>query len=222
MGWEIFSEKYEFSVDQILPLEHLFPMLEQPSPNLCADRIDYNIQGAYFRGFITYDEAMKIAADLRFMDGNWVSADSELMTKLARFSLFMTQDCWGSATNYLSSCWLAKAILRGIDLSLISYEDIHFGIDETIWSLLNSSQDPIIQEQMQMLLFADSYYCLIVPNQADNADMIIKSKFRGIDPRIIFEGKVTPLTLFDPVFGQEYQAVKEKMAAGWHIKLLLK
>lgn len=212
--------KYDISVDQIQPLEHLFPMLEQKSPNLCADRIDYNIQGAYFRGFITYKEAMKILSDLQFIDGNWISTNPALMAKLARFPLFMTQDCWGSPTNYLSSCCLANAILRGIDLKLISYEDIHFGVDEAIWNLLNSCNDSIICEQMQILSLVESYYCLIPPSDDAIADLIIKSKFRGIDPLIMSNGKVVRLTILDPIFGKEYLDVKEKMAKGYHIKFL--
>ncbi len=212
--------KYNISIEQILPLESLFPMLEQRGPNLCADRIDYNIQGAYLRGFITYDEAMRIAEDLRYMNGDWVSTEPVLMAKVARFSLFMTQYCWGSATNYLTSSWLAKAILRAIDLGFISYDDIHFGVDETVWKLLISCEDPMIREQMQKVISAKYYYCLIAPSESNPADLTIKSKFRGIDPWIISEGKVIRLTHYDPLFGEEYQRVKEKMVEGWHVKLL--
>lgn len=212
--------KYDVSIDEILPLEQLFPMLEQRGPNLCADRIDYNIQGAYLRGFITYDEAMKIVADLRFCNGNWVSTNPVLMAKMARFSLFMTQNCWGSPVNYLSSYWLAEAILEAIDLGYISYEDIHFGVDDTIWDILISRENPIIRELMNMVVSTDSYYSLITAAEADNAAIIVKSKFRGIDPWIIVEGKETRLSFYDPIFCEEYQRVQEKMAEGWHIKLL--
>ena len=71
-------EKYHFTIDQVLPGEN-FPALEQKLPNLCADRIDYNIQGAYHQGFITYEEAQKIFEDLQFAAGNWISTEPELM-----------------------------------------------------------------------------------------------------------------------------------------------
>ena len=62
-----------------------------------------NIQVAYYQGFITYEEAVAIFKDLRFIKNLWVSTNPELMKKLTRFSLIMTQDCWGSPTNYMIS-----------------------------------------------------------------------------------------------------------------------
>jgi len=215
-GLSAILEKYHFSVDQILPLEDLFPMLEKKGPALCADRIEYNIQGAYHQGIITHDEAMQIIADLQFIDGDWVSTNVGLMTKLSHFSLFMTQNCWGSAANYLTSHWLAQAILRGVDLGFITYDDIHFGIDETVWNILINCQDSIIQKLMKMVLFADSYYSFV---DASEADMIIKSKFRGIDPLIILDGKKTLLSLIDSAFCEEYNKTKEKMERGWAIRI---
>ncbi len=46
-------KRHHFSIEQMLPKEELYPALENNLPNLCADRIDYNIQGAYYQGFIT-------------------------------------------------------------------------------------------------------------------------------------------------------------------------
>lgn len=120
-------KKYNFTIEQILPKEELFPSLENPLPNLCADRIDYNIQGAYYQGFITYEEALLIFKNLRFINNRWVSNNPELMKKITRFSFFMTKNCWGSPTNYITSKWLADAILRAIDLGCISHKDFHYG-----------------------------------------------------------------------------------------------
>lgn len=213
--------KYGISVDEVLPLEHLFPMLEQPGPNMCADRIEYNIQGAYLRGFITYEEAMAMAAGLTFLDGRWVSDNPLLMAKLGRYSLYMTQVCWGSATNHMSSTWLARAILKAVELGLISHEDIHFGVDDEIWEILATSTDPIIREQMEKIASATSYYCLVDPADPETADIVVKSKFRGIDPWILSDGEIRRLTAVDPLYNEEYLQVKEKMAQGWHIKYLL-
>jgi uncharacterized protein len=215
-GLEKILNKYDYTIDQILPTKESFPALEQNIPNLCADRIDYNIQGAYHRGFITYDEAMEIFEDVQFVDGMWISSDMESLKKIVRFSLFMTQDCWGSPRNHLTSRWLADAILRGIDLGCITFETIHFGTDEEIWNYLQACEDPFIQKKMHMVKHARDYFSLAGP---DDADLIIKTRFRGIDPWILKEGQMLRLTSIDPQLFEEYQSVKEKIETGWLIKL---
>ncbi len=118
------------------------------------------------------------------------------------------------------SQWLAEAILRGVDLQLISYEEIHYGIDEIIWNRLNASTDSFIKERMQKLFAPNDYYFLLDSSERDSADMVIKSKFRGIDPWILSRGKLNRLTLCDPLFGEEYERIRELMNEGWKVKLL--
>lgn len=198
--------KYNYTIDQILPKEELFPALENSLPNLCADRIDYNIQGAFYQEFITYDEVKAIFKDLRFINNRWVSTDPVLMKKLSRFSLFMTQYCWGSPANYVTSRWLADAILRGIDLGCISNDELHFGTDQVIWNKLVLQKDLIIQEKMKMIMNHQSHFCII--DNVDEADFIVKSKFRGINPWIASESNYYRLTEIDDELAEEYEKVK--------------
>lgn len=217
-GLEDVLKKHGFTAEQILPTEELFPMLEQKAPDLCADRIDYNIQGAYYQEFITYEEALQIFHDLQFIDGKWVSTRPELIAKLVRFSLFMLEDCWGSAKNYLSSRCLADAILRGVSIGLISYKDIHFSIDSIIWDRLINSEDPVIREKMCILTRAEAYFQLVDPSEAD---FIIKSKFRGINPLILIDGDIKRIISIDPLLSEEYQSMKETISRGWAVKWLI-
>lgn len=209
---------YQITIDQILPKGELFPALENSLPNLCADRIDYNIQGAYYQGFITYDEAISIFKDLRFINNQWISTQPELMKKLTRFTIFMTEDCWGSAANYMSSRWFADAILRGIGLGCISYAEFHYGTDQVIWDKLILHKDPIIQKKMKMAMNAQSYFTLV--NTIDEANLIVKSKFRGINPWVMFESKCLRITEIDEALAKEYEQAKQRICKGWLIKIL--
>src|SRR5579872_3610389 len=139
-GIETILHQYGYTVEQVSPKRKEFAMLEQPLPNLCADRIDYNIQGAYYQKFITLDEAQRLFLDVTFENGKWVLTDKDLAVKLASFTLFMTENCWGSAANFLTSRWLADAIFHGINIGAITWHDFHFGIDQIIWDRLSTSQ----------------------------------------------------------------------------------
>lgn len=216
-GLEEILNKYHFTLDQILPEENLFPALENKLPNLCADRIDYNIQGAYYQGFITYEEALSIFKDLKFINHCWVSTQPKLMKKLTRFSLFMTKDCWGSPINYVTSRWLADAILRAIDLGSISYKELHFKTDQFIWDKLMVQDDEVIKKNMTMVMDAESYFSSTANSQ--DADYTVKSKFRGIDPWIVSGSKYLRLTEIDAELKEEYEREKELIKNGWFIKI---
>lgn len=209
--------KYHYNPDDILPNEEFFPALENRLPNLCADRIDYNIQGAFYQGFITHEEALLIFKDLRFVNKKWISTRPDLMKKLTYFSLFMTQDCWGSPTNYVASRWLADAIIRGIEMGIISKEEFHFGTDHEIWDKLMREKDPIIAKKMKMVMNANSYFAIV--NATAQYDFIVKSKFRGINPWILTNPDCVRLTNMDAKLADDFEAVRKQLCEGWPIKI---
>lgn len=209
--------KYGYTADQVQPKQERFPALEQPLPTLCADRIDYNLQGAFYQGYITHEEAIRMFHEIQFIDGDWISKDHALLKKLVRYSIFMSQDCWSSGTNYVLSMWLAEAILRGVNLRVFSMDDIRFGIDQEIWDRLMTADDPLIKKNMHMILHFSDYHCYVDPSEAD---LLVISKFRGINPWVIVDGKRVRLNTTDPLLAEEFQMAKDRMAKGWSIKLL--
>jgi len=208
--------KYGYTIEEILPKQEYFPALEQPLPTLCADRIDYNLQGAFYQGVITREDAVHMFHEIQFIDGEWISNDHELLKKLVRFSIFMSQDCWGSGTGYVLSMWLAEAILRGLDIRAISMEDIRFGIDQEIWNRLLVLDDPLIQKNMHMILHPSDYHSSV---SKEEANLFIIRKFRGINPLVVVDGKRVRLTTTDPILAEEFQTAKDRMDHGWAIKI---
>jgi len=206
-----------YTVNAVQPKSPEFIMLEQPLPDLCADRIDYNIQGAYYRGFITKDEALELYSDFRFENGKWISSRADLLSKLVYFSIFMSQDCWGSATNYACSRWLADAILRGIDIGLVSWSDIHFGVDDDVWQKLAGSNDPHITRWMQMLANPGPFHRLVSPYEAT---LMVKFRYRGIDPLVLYDNAPVRLSSIDSEVAHAFTTVKEKAAIGWPLQFV--
>lgn len=208
--------KYGYTIDEILPEEALFPMLEKPGTELCADRIDYNIQGAFYRGFITYEEAQTSLKSLEYVSDKWVSNEPSLMKKLARFSFYMSEFAWGSPENHMLSLWLSSALLRALDIELLSFDDLHFGTDDLIWDRLKNSEDSYIKAQFEKLASAKEYYQLV--EIGEDADLIIKTKFRGIDPWVISPLGPQRLTTLHHEIYEEFHATKERFHRGWKIK----
>ncbi len=208
---------YSISPEDIMPLEELFPALEQPKPNLCADRIDYNIQGAYYRGFITREEGRKILEDLDFVEGIWVSRSVTPLDKIASFALFMTLDCWSSPTNHFASRILADAMFRAIEIYLISWDDVHFGTDDDVWDRLLTSPDSDLKKLMSDVFMASTCFELVDPSYAER---VLYGKFSGIDPWVLVKGEKIRLSQTNPSFAQEYERVYTTIKQGWGVRLL--
>ncbi|HEX2579338.1 MAG TPA: HD domain-containing protein [Rhabdochlamydiaceae bacterium] len=216
LGIEKILNRHGYQIEQISPKKEVFVMLEQPLPNLCADRIDYNIQGAYFQKFITKEEAYELLADLSFEEGKWLLTNQDLAVKLSNFSLFMTEDCWGSAENFMTSKWLATAIMQGIEAGLFSWDDFQYGIDQTIWDRLTTSQEVSIKKQMEMVRSPSQYFSLVDPTAAET---FIKFRCRGIDPWIKESGHITRLSSLNPAFKEAFQRIKQRSIEGWPVRL---
>ncbi len=216
-GLEDILIKHGYTIEKIYPKNKEFIRLEQGLPNLCADRIDYNLQGAYHQGYLTKEEVIDLYNDLRFVDNRWVGTRADLLKKLARFSIFMTQDCWGAAANYAMSRWLADAMLKALATGLLSWREIHFGLDQNVWNKLAHTQDPFIQKRMDMVTHSTNYFKWVDPSEAD---VLIKFRCRGIDPWVLNNDQIVRLTLVDNELAHELELVKKRAADGWPIKFI--
>jgi HD superfamily phosphohydrolase len=214
-GIEEILNRHGFTIEQVLPKRAEFKMLEQSLPNLSADRIDYNIQGAYFQGFLTLEEAKELFQDLVYENEKWTLSNQELAKKLTLFSFFMTEDCWGSAQNHMNSLWLADAILQGLSTGLITWKEFHFGVDDEVWNKLKNANDPLIQNRMQRLFHSNKHFECVEPEKATK---VIKFRCRGIDPLIRREGTAAFLTSMDAEIANKFQKLKEQASRGWSIR----
>lgn len=208
--------KHGYEIENILPKQELFPALEQPLPTLCADRLDYNLQGAFYQGHLTHEEAVQLFNNIQFIDGSWISNEHDLLKILVRFSISMSQDCWGSGTDSMLSTWLADAMLRGVEIEIITMEDIRFGIDRDVWDILMHCNDPVIQNKMNKILNPHQFHSYVSEEEADT--LIIK-KFRGINPWIVIDGNKMLLLSIDPLLAEEFQNAKNRIEKGWSIKV---
>lgn len=215
-GLEEILKKHGISIKEILPKNPQFTALEQELPNLCADRIDYNLQGAFHRGTLTKKEIMEIIEDLQFKENKWVGTKPHLMKKVVQFSVCMSRDCWGSAENYLQSKLLAEAISKSLHLGHLCMEDIHFGRDDVVWKKLNESPDPMIQNKLLQIKNVKSHFSLV---DEETKDLHVCMKFRGVDPWMEVNGKRERITEIDKELACEYESVKTLMKKGWNIKL---
>ena len=208
-------KEHGINPEEVLPTQKNAPALEQPRPNPSADRIDYSLQGAYYQNFLTKNEVLELFNDFHYLDDRWLTSKVDLTTKMIEFTLFMTEDSFGSPRNYYASRWLADAIIKALELGLITLDEFHLGTDKLVWDKLLSSNDPVILSRMDQVFHADNFFKLVAPNEGD---VCLHTKFWGFDPWIIKDNKIVRLTSINDILSSEYQSVKDRISRGFSIK----
>lgn len=215
-GIDAILSEYGLDVETVDHKRDDFRALDRPLPHLCADRIEYNLQGGLLRGVLSKDEFERITAELTFENGVWTLKTIESALLLGKCSLLMTKTLWGAAWEALSYRFAAEALRRSFDIQLITFEEFHFSTDDVVWDKLKSSIDPIISPLIQKICNIHQEFSL---TEHGNEDLLLKLKFRGLDPLIKTEHGLAHLTSIHPSYLEEFNKTKACMNSGWAISL---
>lgn len=210
-------KKHGFTVSEILHKNKEFTLAEQDLPDVCADRLEYNLKGGLLEGLLTNNDVTTILQNVTIQNGKWVFTNCESAKKFARISLFQTQYVWSSPESHMVSQWAANILLQAVKINLLTFDDIHFSTDDVVWEKLLKSDDPIIQEHFKKGFHYKDYMVCVETN---DYDVISPVKFRGINPLVKTDQGITRLTEADQEFAQEFKTVHERVKGGWKIKFL--
>ncbi len=218
MGVDKILEKHGITLHDVLHKSGAHAMLECDLPDLCADRFEYNMQGGLLINTLTVAEVQAIAGNAHYADGRWYFTDQYLARKLADASLYNTEYMWGSPDwSYIVYTWAVDALKRALELKLITSDDIHFSTDDKVWDLLGKSDDEVIKNCMHKILHYQDY---VTVGADDDYNLVLKTKFRGIDPWIKTSEGFKRLTQLDPFYKKSYDSVKKRLTQGQRIKII--
>ncbi len=209
-------ERHGYTISDVIPKHAAFKRLEQELPNLCADRIDYNIRGALWDGLITATEAQSIIESLEFGNGTWYLTNLPAARMLAEASCAMTRTIWGSAENFLTGEWLACALKQAASRGIITSDDIYFSTDTAVWNILKTSAEPIISENIYKIEHCYDFFV----HDAINFTAEYFGKHRGVDPLVQTEEGLQHITAIDPAAAEIYAETRATMRNGWKVRVL--
>ena len=210
-------KKYNISFDVVNCKCKTYRMLEQDLPNVCIDRLEYNLRGGLVEGLISKEDIVQILADVRFENGRYFFTNMDLAKKFSEIPLYLTENVWGSCDGFVTHVFLAHALLRAVKIGLISLHDIHFSTDDIILKVLEESRDEVIREDVKNCFNSKKLYSMGSNSEFDNHFLC---KFRGIDPWIKLETEdFKRLTEVNKNYSQYYNLVKDKMKHGFYIKI---
>ena len=169
--------EHNISPDIIMP--DLYPALEAPLPDLCADRIEYNLHTAYIYKSLTSNQISEILSKLEFDGERWFFTSVDHAHVMAKQSLFFCENVWAHHDNYFLNITFAHILKIAVDKGLFTLKDLHFFTDKHILDILEKSADADITNYLNVCRGSYSNKSTVLPQQFD-----LQQKFRGLDPYI--------------------------------------
>jgi len=171
-----------------------FTLLEQPSPALCADRLDYFFRDLEFLALATRDEIHQALAALVVIDGKIVVTDTDTARWLAYTYIEADRASWSNFREVGLYQLTAEAIKAAIRLDYIEAAD-WWGTDESLWQTLRSIDNPEVAA-LRNLISAGTRFTW----DADSPAFRVATKVRSIDPPVARATSVVPLSSLDATF----------------------
>lgn len=212
MGVSEVLAKYGITLEQVLHKNGDHRALECDLPDVCADRLEYNLQGGLLTGMMTEDEVMELVRDAQFDGEKWYFTNSRLAAKLGEASLYNTKYVWGGVDTHIIDVWAAEALQRALDIKLLTLDDVHFSTDDVVWKKLHDSTDVEIAGIMQKLKEHKKRFKHVA---LADADYVLFIKCRGINPYIkLADGSFKRLDECEEQYKVSYDLMKNELKAG--------
>jgi uncharacterized protein len=214
-GIDLILEEYGYKGACSNSNKHAFTILEQDLPDLCTDRIEYNLKGGHIEGRISTNEINTVLAALRFENGRWYFVDEKAALLIAHVSLQLTEYTFSTRHNFFAYRQAANALKRALEIGLITIDDMCFSHDDEVWERLSKCNDVHIRSAIDCVIHCDEH---CAAGTKDSHDMCVIGKFRGVNPWVKMQHGFARLTDINPSFKQEYDRVKHFVAEGCYIK----
>ncbi len=193
--------------------EENFPLLEQPSPRLCADRLDYFLRDSIPLGLAT-------KAEVRFALNSLVVAKGRIAVTNLRaaqwlgYTFIAADDAsWSNFDEVGLYELTARAIRTGFCVGAITQADL-WGTDEPMWAKLHSHPDPGLQEQLALIKPETRFVW-----DEENPTFRVNTKLRAIDPDVVVEWKLRPLSTLDADFAQHRREYLGRKGGVWPMRV---
>jgi HD superfamily phosphohydrolase len=194
--------------------EQDFPLLEQPAPALCADRLDYFLRDARDLGLASDAEVHAAIASLAVHQGRLVANDIEMARWMGRTFIAADNASWSNFREVGLYELAAQAIRLGLEAGVLSEADL-WGGDAEAWAKLRTCPHPQIQTLVRLVSPETRFEW-----DADHPTFTVSTKLRTIDPPVLLDGRVQPLSVLDPAFARFRQEYLQRKAGKWPVRVV--
>ncbi|WP_119068742.1 HD domain-containing protein [Aggregatilinea lenta] len=194
--------------------EDAYPLLEQPAPALCADRVDYFLRDSLDLGLGTPEQVRGAVKRLVVQDGRIMCDDLDTARWMADAYL-AAEDA--SRSNYREAA-LYELIARAIQLALargvLAPADL-WDTDRAVWDRLAAASDSELQALLGLVSTRTRF-----EQDAAAPDFWVSLKQRTLDPDVVQGGVAQPLSALDPAFAARRDAYLSAKAGRWPVRVI--
>ncbi len=184
--------------------EARFPILEQPAPRLCADRLDYFLRDSLELRLATPAAVQQVLSHLIVSDGRIVVGDLPTARWMAYTYIAADDMSWANFREVGLYQLAAEAIRRGLAIGAISEADF-WEQDAGIWARLIAHPDTVLNRQLALVNPATRFAW-----DEEQPTFRVGTKVRTIDPEVLTEAGPVSLSILDESFARH----RERYIAG--------
>ncbi len=203
---------YGYNYKELLD-ETKWTLLEQPAPELCADRIDYTLRDMYRYGNISLEEIHSFLENLFVLEGKIYIGNAKTAEWFIRIYYMEVIDFFLDPLNVYGYYILASTLKMALDKQLITIDTL-LGKDKEVMALLRALDDHDVKRFLDRLHpFVD-----VIENQHDY-DIHLTGKMRFIDPSIPINGQLVCSSTVSQEIVRMNQVAKQKAEEGVYVKV---
>jgi hypothetical protein len=194
--------------------EERYTLLEQPAPALCADRLDYFLRDSFGLGLAS-PEQIQFALDHLIAQDGRIVVDSLPAARWLGDTFIAADDASWSNFREVGLYELTAQVIRmGLELGVLSEAEL-WSTDAHAWERLKASPNPELQAQIR----------LVSPNtrfvwDEDQPTFRLSTKVRTIDPPVLLNGHVAPLSELDTDFADRRLAYLARKQGKWPMRVI--
>ncbi|MCA9952880.1 MAG: HD domain-containing protein [Anaerolineales bacterium] len=192
-----------------------FQILEQPAPRLCADRLDYFLRDSQELKLATEKDIEFVLQHLVVVNGRIATTNLQAARWLGYTFIAADDASWSNFREVGLYEITAQAIKRGLQIGTLSTDDI-WGTDKPMWAKLQANQDPILQGWLQLITPQTKFMW-----DAENPTFRVSTKLRAIDPDVVIEGQLQPLSMIDADFANRRTDYLTRKSGKWPMRVIV-
>jgi len=202
--------KYGLTLDAVSDY-HRYPVADNDSPRLSADRLEYTLGNAVNFGIITREQAAEFYADLAV--GQNEHSEAELMFRspdVAHAFAAAALECskiYVSDPDRYAMQSLAELLKQAIDGGILSEADLY--LREPI--IIAKLEESPLSDQWNRFCRYSEILCRETPG-TDGSWLRVLAKKRSIDPYIMCSGRVSAVY---PAFCEQLRAFRDSRQDYW-------
>jgi len=166
--------------------DSIYPLLEQPLPWLCADRLDYFLRDGVACGVVSGAAADRILRHLAVADDRIVFTDVDVAREAVRLFEIMNRDWWASDTEAYIYNEFADAIREAIRRGVICPDDL-MTEDDLVLAKLDAADVPAINQKLDSIRH-------FRPEALNGYAARVEPKVRWLDPPVLVDHSVRRLS----------------------------